>query len=83
MKNHKTYTRQELNQHFLDRTGWSDEQKKDFEELYDKYYRYVFKYEVRHEEDFKPENMSYYNSYESFANELDDAGMCIKVNEGY
>ena len=59
--------------------NWSEEQKKEFKELYEKYYRYVYKYEVGHEDHFDITNVIWQIDMENFAQVLDDSGMCIKV----
>ena len=56
-------------------------QREAFEELYQKYWEYVFKYEVHHPEDFKPDSFIY--SKEDFRQRLEEDGMMIKVTEGY
>lgn len=56
-------------------------QREAFEELYQKYWEYVFKYEVHHPEDFKPDSFLY--SKEDFRQRLEEDGMTIKVTEGY
>lgn len=71
------------NERFLERCTYSEEQKKDFIELYEKYYRYVYKYEVGHEDHYDVNNVIYQIDMDNFSQELDDAGMCIKVVEGY
>ena len=73
----------DLNERFLSNIKWSEEQKKEFKDLYEKYYRYVYKYEVGYEEHFDVTKMIYQLDMENFAQELDDAGMTIKVVQGY
>jgi len=63
--------------------GMTEEQQKDFEELFLKYYTYVYKYEVGYEEDFKPDACEWQWNRNSFLHELYDAGMTIKVVDGY
>ena len=75
--------RNNYNKIFLERCTYSEEQKKDFIELYEKYYRYVYKYEVGHEDHYDVNNVIYQIDMDNFSQELDDAGMSIKVVEGY
>lgn len=73
----------DLNKRFLDNVKWSDQQKEDFKNLYIAYFKYVYKYEVGYEDHFDVTNMLYQLDMENFAQELDDAGMTIKVVLGY
>lgn len=56
------------------------EMEKDFETLYNSYWKYVYKWEVGHEEDFK--DMPIYHKND-FREQLSEEGMVIKVREGY
>jgi len=75
--------KQSLNEIFLERCAYSEEQKKEFAELYEKYYRYVYKWEVGHEDHYDVNKVIYQIDMDNFSQELYDAGMCIKVVEGY
>ena len=57
----------------------------EFEELYRKFFKYVYKYEVGYEEDFKVNKEDYRNhvNRSDFREMLDEAGMVIKVCDGY
>ena len=55
--------------------------KEEFEALYLAYWKYVYKYEVGHENDFEPDKPSY--KRDDFRQQLEDEGMAIKVNGGY
>lgn len=64
----------------------SPEQEADFEAAYISYFTYVYKYEVGHQDDFKPNGNPKYSLSEdrdSFKEALEHSGMCIKVNAGY
>lgn len=60
---------------------WTPEMRSDFEELYQKYWKFVYKYEVGYESHFKPDDPWYQRS--EFYEELYEAGMHIKVSQGY
>lgn len=72
-----------FNRNFLAKCNYPEERKKEFIELYDKYYRYVYKYEVGYENDYDVDNMIWQQDMDNFSQSLGDAGMCIKVVEGY
>lgn len=56
----------------------------EFERIYNLYWSYVYKYEVGHEEDFNPNNESYFtHDRDCFKERMFEDGMAIKVNEGY
>jgi hypothetical protein len=61
------------------------EMEEDFEELYRKFFKYVYKYHVGYEEDFKVNKEDYHNhtNRDDFREMLDEAGMVIKVCDGY
>lgn len=61
------------------------EMDEEFEELYRKFFKYVYKYEVGYEEDFKVNKEDYHNhvNRSDFREMLDEAGMVIKVCDGY
>lgn len=71
------------NEIFLERCIYSDEQKKEFVELYKKYYEYVYKWEVGYPEDFDINKVIYQIDMNNFSQDLEHSGMCIKVVEGY
>ena len=73
-KTHKT----EEEEYWESRT---DEQRKEFEELYQMYYKYVYKYEVKHPDDFEPDNPVWQRR--TFREELEETGFCIKRIDGY
>lgn len=54
---------------------------KEFEELYEMYWKYVFKYEVGYPEDFKSNEYPY--DKQSFKQQLEEDGMMIKATDGY
>lgn len=56
---------------------------KDFEELYEAYWKYVYKYEVGYPEDFKPEKYHHHVNKQDFKERLVEDGMIIKVSDGY
>ncbi len=56
-------------------------QLKEFEELYKKYWEYVFKYEVRYPDDFESDKYPY--DKETFKQDIEENGMMIKIYEGY
>ena len=57
----------------------------EFEELYRKFFKYVYKYHIGYEEDFKENKEDYGNHVNraDFREILDEAGMVIKVCDGY
>ena len=59
------------------------EYKEEFEALYLAYYKFVYKWEVGHEEDFNPQKMEYPYTREDFKSVLYDEGHSIRVNHGY
>lgn len=62
----------------------SEEQAAAFEKLYLDYFTYVYTYEVGYPDDFDREgNFSNFTDRENFAEELQEAGMRIKVLDGY
>jgi len=77
-------------------SNMSDEKRKEFDALYESYWRYVYKWEVGHEEDFDP-NMKWPHKFdcnkpnvghehldpEEFNQQCYEHGMMIKVNAGY
>lgn len=72
-----------LNKNLLAKCKYSEERKKEFIELYEKYYRYVYKYEVGYENDYDVNSIIYQQDMDNFSQKLWDDGMCIKVVEGY
>ena len=56
-----------------------------FEELYCKFWEYVYEYEVGYKEDFKSEKECFSNGVnrEDFKELIGEAGMRIKVVDGY
>ena len=60
---------------------WNSKMRSDFEELYQKYWKFVYKYEVGYESHFKPDDPWYKRS--EFYEELYETGMHIKVSQGY
>jgi len=54
-------------------------QEQEFEELYLAYWRYVYKYEVKHIEGFNPDIPNY--KRDNFIEQLCEEGMSIKVRE--
>ena len=58
-----------------------DEKEKEFEALYLAYWRYVYKYEVGHEDHFDPDKPWYKRN--DFKQQLEEEGMTIKVTQGY
>lgn len=56
-------------------------QDSDFEELFLKYWEYVYKYEVKHSEDFNPDIPWYQRK--DFKEQLEEEGLKIKIREGY
>lgn len=64
----------------------SEEQERDFENLYKLYWEYVFKYEVGYPEDFKPHSTPNYGNHtdrDTFYESLQEDGMMVKVIDGY
>jgi hypothetical protein len=53
----------------------------EFEALYLAYWRYIYKYEVGYEGDFRPDVPWY--KRDEFKEQLHDEGMTIKVRDGY
>lgn len=62
--------------HFINK-----EQEAEFEDLYKKYYQYIYKWEVGYEEDFVSDKYPVYKI--DFKQDLNEEGMRIKVVEGY
>lgn len=60
---------------------WNPEMRADFEELYQKYWKFVYKYEVGYEEHFKADDPWFKRS--EFYDQLNEDGMHIKVSQGY
>lgn len=58
-----------------------EKQAEEFENLFQAYWKYVYKYEVGHIEDFTPDKPHYQRK--DFKLQLADEGMGIKVREGY
>lgn len=79
----KKNNKKSLNEWFLDECKFSEEQKKDFIELYNKFYQYVYEYEVGYPEDFKFNDPDSYTDMGSFEELLNETGLGIKVREGY
>lgn len=63
------------------KTNMSPDQIADFEELYNKYHRYIYKYHVGYEHHFKKHEKWY--SKNEFANDLEEQGLSIKIDYGY
>jgi len=59
-----------------------DEKQKDFEELFDKYYSYIYKYEIGYLKDFDEKEKAPWKK-KDFKYQLEEEGMAIKVNQGY
>ncbi len=56
-------------------------QEQEFEELFNLYWKYVYKYEVGHPDDFNPNKPHY--KRDEFRQQLYEEGMTIKISEGY
>ena len=55
----------------------------EFEALFIAYWKFVYKYHVGNIKDFDPQKPLWYADRETFAEELYESGMMIKVREGY
>lgn len=69
----------------VEKSEWEIKKEKEFEELYRRFFEYVYEYHVGYKEDFKINEESYSNKVnrQDFAELLDESGMIIKVCDGY